>query len=40
MPTEPWGFSNDAAGSFGPPKWDQVKFKLASDISIDVNLND
>ena len=31
MPTEPWGFSNDAAGSFGPPKWGQVKFKLASD---------
>lgn len=40
MPTEPWGFSNDAAGSFGPPKWKQVKFDLNSDLSIDINLND
>ncbi|NJN52817.1 MAG: DUF2141 domain-containing protein [Gammaproteobacteria bacterium] len=28
MPTEPFGFSNDAAGSFGPPKWDAAKFTL------------
>ncbi len=28
IPTEPWGFSNNATGRFGPPKWDQVKFTL------------
>ena len=25
MPQEPWGVSNDARGSFGPPSWEQVK---------------
>ncbi len=28
IPKEPWGFSNNAAGSFGPPKWDAIKFEL------------
>lgn len=28
MPTEPWGFSNDARGSFGPPSWQDASFEL------------
>lgn len=28
MPTEPWGFSNDARGSFGPPSWRAASFEL------------
>jgi len=31
MPIEPYGFSNDAAGNFGPPSFDQAKFKLGPD---------
>ena len=26
MPTEPYAFSNDAKGRFGPAKWDAAKF--------------
>jgi uncharacterized protein (DUF2141 family) len=33
MPTEPWGFSNDAAGSFGPPGWDDARFVLSGEGS-------
>jgi uncharacterized protein (DUF2141 family) len=39
MPTEPWGFSNDAAGSFGPPVWKDVKFDLNGTTDITINLN-
>jgi uncharacterized protein (DUF2141 family) len=28
MPIEPYSFSNDAAGNFGPPTFEQAKFKL------------
>jgi uncharacterized protein (DUF2141 family) len=28
MPIEPYGFSNDAMGNFGPPTFEQAKFKL------------
>ncbi len=28
MPTEPYAFSNDARGRFGPAKWDDAKFTL------------
>jgi uncharacterized protein (DUF2141 family) len=31
MPTEPYGFSNDAMGNFGPPTFEQAKFKLDQD---------
>ena len=31
IPIEPYAFSNDAMGSFGPPKFDQAKFKLDAD---------
>ena len=39
MPTEPWGFSNDAMGSFGPPGWKDVKFTVDGDTEITINLN-
>ena len=28
-PTEPYGFSNDARGMFGPAKWENAKFTIA-----------
>ena len=31
MPIEPYGFSNDAAGNFGPPTFDQAKFNLGTE---------
>lgn len=31
MPIEPYGFSNDAAGNFGPPSFDQAKFSLGTE---------
>jgi uncharacterized protein (DUF2141 family) len=29
-PTEPYGFSNDARGTFGPPKYQEARFTLTS----------
>lgn len=40
MPTEPYGFSNNAAGNFGPPSFEAAKIKLdqaKTSISIRVN---
>lgn len=40
MPTEPWGFSNDALGKFGPPDFNQTAFDVAADattISVTVH---
>jgi len=31
IPSEPFGFSNDAPVSFGPAKWDAAKFKLTDN---------
>lgn len=31
MPTEPYAFSNDARGRFGPAKWDAAKFTVEAD---------
>ncbi len=28
IPTEPFGFSNDAMGTMGPPSFDQAKFRV------------
>ncbi len=39
MPTEPWAFSNNAAGNFGPPKWDDVKFDLSGTITQSISFN-
>ena len=39
MPIEPYGFSNDAMGNFGPPTFEQAKFKLDADKkTITLNL--
>jgi uncharacterized protein (DUF2141 family) len=34
MPTEPFAFSNDAKGRFGPAKWEAAKFTLAADGTV------
>lgn len=31
MPTEPYAFSNDAKGRFGPAKWEAAKFSVSAD---------
>ena len=31
IPTEPYAFSKNAAGSFGPPSFEQAKFSLGKD---------
>lgn len=31
MPTEPYAFSNDAKGRFGPAKWEAARFTLNAD---------
>jgi uncharacterized protein (DUF2141 family) len=39
MPTEPYGFGNDAAGHFGPPSFEQTLVHLAETGSqVTVNL--
>jgi uncharacterized protein (DUF2141 family) len=40
MPIEPYGFSNDAAGNFGPPTFDAAKVKVsASATRVVIKLN-
>lgn len=39
MPTEPWAFSNNASGNFGPPSWQDVKFILKGDASQTIHFN-
>lgn len=39
MPTEPWGMSNDAAGNFGPPKWEDARFTLDDSAAQIIHLN-
>lgn len=40
IPSEPYGFSNDAAGNFGPPSFDDAKVKMdAQNKSIRIRLN-
>lgn len=38
IPTEGYGFSNDAAGSFGAPSWEDVAFDLDGDRALDLKL--
>lgn len=39
MPIEPYGFSRDAAGSFGPPSFEQARISVPSEgSSISVTL--
>ncbi|MCV2367154.1 DUF2141 domain-containing protein [Roseateles oligotrophus] len=39
MPKEPYGFSNNAAGSFGPPKFEKAVFEVKPGSRIAVQLN-
>ena len=39
MPTEPWGFSNNAMGNFGPPGWSDIRFSLAGATAVAIDLN-
>lgn len=39
IPTEPWGFSNNARGRFGPPAFEAARFFLSSKLSMAVQLN-
>lgn len=32
LPTEPYAFSNNATGNFGPPQWKDVKFRLSDSV--------
>lgn len=36
MPTEPFAFSNNAKGRFGPAKWDAAKFEVTADGAVQV----
>ena len=42
IPKEPWAFSNNAAGRFGPPKWEDIRFEINADdtaVTQDISLN-
>lgn len=39
IPTEPYGFSNNAMGKFGPPSFEQTKIDFKGDMSIEIKLN-
>ncbi|MDJ0922388.1 MAG: DUF2141 domain-containing protein [Henriciella sp.] len=34
MPTEPYAFSNNAKGRFGPASWEDAKFTVSSDDDV------
>lgn len=38
IPNEPYGFSNDARGSFGPPSFEKAKVKVDGDKKLVINL--
>jgi len=39
IPKEPYGMSNNARGSFGPPKWSGIAFQVEGDTNITINLS-
>jgi uncharacterized protein (DUF2141 family) len=39
IPTEPYAFSNNARGNFGPPGWDKAKFKIEGDSKVSVKFD-
>jgi uncharacterized protein (DUF2141 family) len=39
MPTEAWGFSNNAMGNFGPPTWADIRFELGGETNMTIDLN-
>lgn len=38
LPKEPFGFSNDARGKAGPPKYEKAKFSFSGDMNISIKL--
>ncbi len=39
IPTEDYGFSNDARGMFGPPSWDAARFRLnKEELAISITI--
>jgi uncharacterized protein (DUF2141 family) len=36
MPTEPFAFSNNAKGRFGPAKWDDARFEVTEDGAVQI----
>ncbi|MEM8998055.1 MAG: DUF2141 domain-containing protein [Acidobacteriota bacterium] len=38
VPTEPYGFSNGARGTFGPPGWGEARFELTADDERTISL--
>lgn len=39
IPKEPYGFSNNAAGTFGPPKFEKAQFEAKPGARVTVQLN-
>lgn len=39
IPVEPYGFSNDATGSFGPPSFEDSAFEFSTSKTIEITLN-
>ncbi len=39
IPTEDYGFSNDAKGTFGPASFGDSKFEMSADKKIVININ-
>jgi len=38
IPKEPYGFSNNTTGRFGPPKWKAASFKLEGNTNLTIDL--
>lgn len=38
LPTEPYAFSNNVTGNFGPPHWNDVKFRLSGSVVQHIKL--
>lgn len=38
MPTEPFAFSNNAAGNMGPAGWDRASFTLSGDVAQTIRI--
>jgi len=38
MPKEPYGFSNNVKGKFGPPKWKKAAFQLEGETTMTIDL--
>lgn len=39
IPSEPYGFSNNGVGKFGPPEFSEVKFNSSDQRRLSIDLN-